>query len=104
MFRIEIAASAQADADAAYAWLAENVSPAFAETWYQGLFKQIETLTQHPQRCPIARESSKFPEEIREMIYGKRKHKNKYRILFTIRQDTVAILYIHHSAREDIEP
>jgi hypothetical protein len=44
MFRIEIAASALADADAAYAWMAENISPAFAETWYRELFKQIDTL------------------------------------------------------------
>jgi plasmid stabilization system protein ParE len=104
MYRIEIAASAQADADAAYAWMAENISPAFAEKWYRELFKQIDTLTKHPQRYPVARESHKFPEEIRELIYGKRKHKNKYRILFAIRQDAVAILYIHHSARADIEP
>ena len=43
-------------------------------------------------------------EDIRELIYGKRKHKNKYRILYAIRQDVVAILYIHHSARDEIEP
>jgi plasmid stabilization system protein ParE len=104
MFRIEIAASAQADADAAYAWMAEHISPAFAEAWYQGLFKQIETLTAHPHRCPLARESHKFPEDIRDLTYGKRRHKHKYRILYTIRQDTVAILYVHHSARDDIEP
>ena len=55
MFRIEVTANAQADADAAYAWMAENISPAFAEQWYQGLFKQLETLTKHPTRCPSAR-------------------------------------------------
>ncbi len=104
MFRIEVTANAQADADAAYAWMAENISPTFAEQWYQGLFKPLETLTKHPTRCPLARESDRFAEEIRELIYGKRKHKNKYRILYPIRQDVVAILYIHHSARDEIEP
>jgi plasmid stabilization system protein ParE len=37
MFRIEIAAGAQADADAAYAWMVENISPAYAERWYREL-------------------------------------------------------------------
>ena len=44
--------------------------PAFAEEWYQQLFKQIETLTRHPTRCPVAPESRKFAEEIRELVSG----------------------------------
>jgi plasmid stabilization system protein ParE len=104
MYRIEITARAQADADEAYAWLAENVSLAYAERWYQDLFKQIETLKKHPTRCPLARESHKFPDEIRELVYGKRHHKHKYRIIFSIRQDVVVILYVHHSSRKELEP
>lgn len=104
MHRIEIAGRARDDADEAYAWLYEHVSPAYAEEWYQGLFEQIETLQNHPRRCPVARESGKFPEEIRELIYGKRRHKNKYRILFTIREDLVVILFIHHASRQELEP
>jgi plasmid stabilization system protein ParE len=104
MYRIEITAQAQADADEAYAWMAEHISPAFAEKWYQELFKQIETLTRHPSRCPVAPESRKFAEEIRELVYGKRRHKHKYRIFFAIREDTVAILYVYHSARKELEP
>ncbi len=104
MYRIEISARAQADADAAYAWMAETISPAFAESWYQGLFKQIETLAQHPLRCPLAAETDRFPEEIRELIHGKRRHHHKYRILFTVNQDVVVILFVHHSARKELEP
>ena len=104
MFLIEVAASALADADAAYAWMAEHISPAFAEKWYRELFQQIDTLIEHPLRCPLARESDRFAEEIRELIYGKPSHKNKYRILFAIRQGTVAVLHVHHTARSDIEP
>jgi plasmid stabilization system protein ParE len=104
MYRIEISAGAQADADNAYGWMAENISPEFAERWYQELFRQIATLTKHPTRCPVAAESLKFGEEIRELTYGKRQHKHKYRILFSVRQDAVAILYIYHSARKELEP
>jgi plasmid stabilization system protein ParE len=104
MYRLDITDRARDDADAAYAWMAENNSPAFAEQWYQGLFKQIETLTRHPTRCPAARESREFPEKIQELVYGKTRHKYKYRILFTIRDDVVVILYVYHSARKELGP
>jgi plasmid stabilization system protein ParE len=103
MYRLEITDRAREDADSAYAWMVENISPAYAEKWYQGLFEQIETLTKHPTRCPVARESSKFPEKIQELLYGKGRHKHKYRILFTVREESVVILCIHHSARKEIE-
>ena len=60
-YRLRVTARAVADADEAYAWIAEHRSPAQAERWYQGLFKQMETLTRQPTRCPRAAESDKFP-------------------------------------------
>jgi plasmid stabilization system protein ParE len=101
-FRLRVTARAVADADAAYAWIAEHHSAARAERWYQGLFRQMETLTRQPNRCPLAAESERFPEELRELLYGKRG--NKYRILFTIRNDDVFVLYVQHAAREELEP
>jgi plasmid stabilization system protein ParE len=89
-YRLRVTAQAVADADLAYAWIAEHSSPAQAERWYQGLFKQMETLTRQPLRCPRAAESDKFVEELRELLYGKRK--NKYRIIFAIRNNDVVVL------------
>jgi plasmid stabilization system protein ParE len=100
-YRFEISDRARADADEAYAWLAER-SPEQAERWYRGLFDQVAILTAHPLRCPLAAENDKFPEEIREGLYGKRR--NTYRVIFTIRDDTVVVLYIRHGARDAIEP
>jgi plasmid stabilization system protein ParE len=102
MYQIEITQQARDDADAVYDWMYEHISATFAEKWYRELFKQIETLTRLPARCPVARESKNFPEEIRELVYGKQRHKHKYRVLFAIRGQTVAILYVHHSSRDDI--
>ena len=62
----------------------------------------METLTRHPLRCPRAAESDKSPEELRELVYGKRN--NKYRIIFTIRNNDVVVLYVHHGARKGLEP
>jgi plasmid stabilization system protein ParE len=89
-------------ADAAAQWIAEHSSPAQAERWYQGLFERIETLTSQPLRCPVIAESRRFPEELRELLYGKRN--KKYRIVFAIRGADVVILYIHHGARGELRP
>ena len=61
-YGLRVSAQAMADADEAYAWIAEHLSPAQAERRYQGLFKQMETLTSQPSGCPRAAESEKFPE------------------------------------------
>ena len=67
-YRVRVAARAVADADESYDWIAEHGSPAQADRWYQGLFKQIETLAKHPTRCPRAAESDKFSEELRQLL------------------------------------
>jgi hypothetical protein len=60
----------------------------------------IATLQDKPKRFALARENDDFPEEIRQIIYGK--SRNKYRIIFTIREDIVYILYLRHSAQSSI--
>ncbi len=42
-------------------------------------------------------ENDELIEEIRQLIYGK--SRNKYRILFTVREDTVFVLHIRHSSQ-----
>jgi plasmid stabilization system protein ParE len=101
-YRLRVTAQAVADADEAHAWITEHGSAEQADRWYQGLFKQMETLTKHPTRCPRAAESDKFPEELRQLLYGK--VKNKHRIIFAIRNADVVVLFVHHSARKELEP
>jgi plasmid stabilization system protein ParE len=101
-FRIELAETAKADIQDATRWLRNQASQAVADRWLSGLDKAMNSLAVRPLRCPLAAESDKFPQEIRELLHGRRK--NKHRILFTIRDDTVYILYVRHSARDEIEP
>jgi plasmid stabilization system protein ParE len=101
-YRLRVTARAVADADETHAWISDHLSVDQADRWYQGLFKQMETLTRHPTRCPRAAESDKFPEELRQLLYGK--GKTKHRILFAIRNDDVVVLYIHHTSRKELEP
>lgn len=103
-YRIELAETAKADIREQARWLRAQVSPAAADRWLAGLSRAIQTLRTRPKRCPVAAEDEKFPEEIRELLYGKRKDRHKHRIVFTIRDDAVHVLYVRHSARDELEP
>lgn len=102
-YRIELTASAKTDIRETTRWLRDRASPAAADKWLAGLYQAIGSLETRPLRCPVAAESHKFPEEIRELLYGRQK-KHKYRIIFEIVEDTVYVLYVRHAARDEIEP
>ena len=101
-FRIRLAATAKADIRATTLWLREKSSKVVADRWLASLQKTINTLATRPERCPLAAESHKFPEELRELLHGR--GQVKYRILFSIRDDTVYVSYVRHSSRDEIEP
>jgi len=102
-YRIELAATAKADIRGQAQWLREQVSPTAADKWLAGLYKAIDTLQTRPLRCPVAEESDSFPEEIRELLYGRQK-RHKHRIIFTLREGVVYVLYVRHTARDELEP
>jgi plasmid stabilization system protein ParE len=101
-YRIFIEATAERQIRAAVRWKTENASPTVAARWYNGLLKKVASLRTHPTRCPIAAENDKFPIEIRELLHGRRR--NVFRIIFTIRDDTVSVLFVHHGAQQELEP
>lgn len=102
-YRVILTATAERGLREAIRWLSHQTSPGVIARWYDGLIRKVETLQTHPARCPLAVENEKFPQEIRELLYG-RQGRGKYRILFTIADDTVQILYIRHAARDELEP
>jgi len=101
-YRVIIEPTAQQGIRQAVRWITENQAPARAARWYGELNRKIQSLKSMPHRSPIARESGNFPEEIRELLYGRRQY--KYRILFTIRDDAVHILYVRHAAQDELRP
>jgi plasmid stabilization system protein ParE len=102
-YRVEIAASAKADIRETARWLSEQASPAAATRWLPGLHDAMNSLEKQPGRCPLAAESHKFPAEVRELLYGRSK-RSKHRILFTIADKVVHVLYVRHTARDEVEP
>ena len=99
-FRVEVTDQAEAEAEEAYLWILER-APEAAVRWWNGLDAAILSLEEMPARCPLAPENDEFEEEIRELLYGKRQH--RYRILFTISEQTVVVLHIRHGAREHLK-
>ena len=92
-YRVIIQPPAATNMDEAYRWIAER-APDSAVKWFKGLEAALQTLTDFPQRCPLADESRAFGMEIRQFVYGKRV--GVYRVLFTIVQDAVHVLHVRH--------
>jgi plasmid stabilization system protein ParE len=90
--RIELAATAKANIRGQAQWLREQVAPLAADKWLAGLYKAIDALQTRPLRCPVATESDKFPEEIRELLHGRQK-RHKHRIIFNTPRGYVYVLY-----------
>ena len=103
-YGIEIASMAEAEADQAFLWMAQQTSQTAARQWYQGLLQAIASLSTMPKRCPLARENDAFSQEIRQLLYGK--GGSRYRVLFTILEDLevpiVRILHIRHAAQHPL--
>jgi plasmid stabilization system protein ParE len=93
--------SAQQEMEAAYEWIAGRALLTAAR-WYNGLLQVLKSLADNPQRCPLAPEDEYFPEEIRNLLYGRRK--NIYRVIFTIRGDSVHVLHFRKAARRTLRP
>ncbi|MDY7005414.1 MAG: type II toxin-antitoxin system RelE/ParE family toxin [Cyanobacteriota bacterium] len=100
-YQIEITDVALAETEEAYLWIVEQVSPESAEKWFDGLINAIESLNKSPKRCSLAPENDFFPEEIRQLLYGK--GRNTYRILLTISEPIVYILHVRHASRQFLE-
>ncbi|MDV2990768.1 MAG: hypothetical protein N4J56_000422 [Chroococcidiopsis sp. SAG 2025] len=103
-YRIEISSVAEGEADSAFLRIYQITSSEKASQWYEGLLRVIESLSEMPKRCSLAREERYFSQEIRQLLYGK--GRNSYHILFTIIENneaaTVRILHIRHAAQQTV--
>lgn len=95
-FQVRTTKTAELQIETAYLWLKKRNS-IYADEWFKGLMNAIASLQDKPRRCSLATESDVFSEEVRQLLYGK--SRNKYRILFTIREDIVYILFVRHTSQ-----
>lgn len=97
IFRVETTPAAEREAQAILEWLLERQAGETGLRWFLNLERAIQSLSQFPERCSLAPENSRFPFEVRQLLYGRRPH--VYRVLFSIEQDVVYILHIRHGRR-----
>jgi plasmid stabilization system protein ParE len=92
-YAIVILPNAEQEIEAAYLYIKMD-SPINALNWYQAIYRKIQSLASMPLRCPLAPENDFFEEEIRHLLI------DNYRILFTVKEDTVYILHARHGRQQ----
>ncbi|MBW4668206.1 MAG: type II toxin-antitoxin system RelE/ParE family toxin [Cyanomargarita calcarea GSE-NOS-MK-12-04C] len=80
--------------ETSYRWMCDNLNPEVANNWYYELQDAIASLQKFPNRCTIAPEAKAVGREIRQLWIGK---KRKYRVLFVVEEDIVAIVHVRDS-------
>jgi plasmid stabilization system protein ParE len=93
---VVIETRASRDIDEASGWIAER-SPEGAERWFNAIEAEVYSLAHFLERCPKAREDGQFRYELRQLVFGRRH--GRYRIIFTVRKNTVHVLHVRHGAK-----
>jgi plasmid stabilization system protein ParE len=101
-FRVEISKQAERDAESILEWLLNQHTGQAGIEWFLQLDDAFQSLSQFPERCSLAPESTRFPFEVRQLLYGKKPH--LYRILFMIEGETIHILHVRHGRRKPVGP
>jgi plasmid stabilization system protein ParE len=70
-YRIMVSSLAEAEIDNVFLQVSKFTSPIQASQWYSGLLQAIDSLSQFPRRCPLARENDYSSQEIRQLLYGR---------------------------------
>lgn len=96
-YRVEYSSQAEADLDGILDWLIAQHAGAAGLHWLEGLELAVASLSEVPERCPLAPEDTRFRFEVRHLLYGRRPH--VYRIIFTIESARVVVLHIWHGRR-----
>lgn len=99
-YQVILTDRAARDLDEAYQWCAERASET-AVGWCNGFLDALNSLGHNPERCPLAAETRKLSVEIRQFLYGRVR---SYRALFLVREQTVVVLHIRHTARREVKP
>lgn len=102
-YEIRLSEPAEADIEAVTFWLL-GISEQSAGHWTTNLRRALESLTQLPNRCPLAPESGAMGGGVRQLFFGKRR--SAYRILYRVvevQEDEPAhilVMRVRHGAQQ----
>jgi plasmid stabilization system protein ParE len=96
-YRVFVTPEAESDIRFAFEYIRERAS-LNGDRWLHGLYKQIATLEEFPERCGFARENDFFLEEIRQYVY------KSHRVLFVVDHDAavVRIVAVRHGRQSTL--
>ncbi len=100
-YRVIVQPPAWGDISDTCDYLAKHYSATSVEAWYNACMRAIGSLATHPERCQIARESESLGVELRQLLF--RRYRSVYRILFVLRDDSVRVVCVRHSARDELK-
>jgi plasmid stabilization system protein ParE len=87
----------------AFSWWADHRSSEQAGRWLAGIERAISRLEENADQHPLAAESRRFPEEVRQLNFGLGRRPT-HRILFSIRRDSIYVFSVRHVAQGEIHP
>jgi len=102
-YRITFTSKAKLELNQAAIWWAENRSLEQAAHWLEGFEAAIQSLSENPEKYPLAREDEHFPFSLRQLLYGVG-GRPTHRAIFRIRNDEVILYGIRHVAQRDVSP
>ena len=101
-YRVEVTRRARREIDKQFDYLAAR-SVAAADRWLNGLQVALDSLSDLPERYPLAApESEWYGDNLREHYFGKRGA--AFRILFEVRSGVVGVLRIRHGRQDLLSP
>ncbi len=95
--QIQVAETARREIAEAYRWYSERTL--HADAWLDGLWEAIDSLQEHPERCPLTEDSHIVGGfELRELLYRK-----SWRIFYEVHAGVVVVTYVRHARRASLD-
>jgi plasmid stabilization system protein ParE len=97
-YKVEFLPTAKQDLRTSFLWGVDVWGKTQAGQWLNTINTNCKKrLKQFPESCPIAPESKEFGITLRQLVI------DRYRVIFTIQEDTVKILYVRGAYVGDFE-
>jgi plasmid stabilization system protein ParE len=102
LYRVIVTPEAESDLRAASRYIRRH-APRSAREWIRRARQSVKTLSHHPERCPLAQESTSFDEPIRELLFGAG-NRGTYRIIFVVIHKSVYVMHVRHGSMRPLDP
>ena len=103
IYRVVVTPPAELDLRRNADWWARHHSTEQAARWFEAAYKDIGSLKQLPERCPLSAENDDFDYEIRDLLFGLGPRPS-YRAVFTIVDELVYVIAVHRGMQDTISP